>query len=203
MTKHTTQLLPYKKQTGFSLIEMLVSLALFTIVSVVTVGALLTVIGGNQRLTEQQTDLSAAAFAFDNMTREIRTGFRYVCDNNRSTANQPSVASSTNCISGASGISLVEAATGRQVSGGTGRISYYFQDGTLYRRLGNNSPEQLLPSDVVVDPQSRFFVTNTTPLLSGSNTQQPLVTIVMTLAATPERQAVTFQTTIAQRALDL
>jgi len=68
-----------KKQVGFTLIEMIVSLAVFSIVVTTAVGALLVVISTNQQLQEEQNIMTNLAFALDSMTRELRTGFSYVC----------------------------------------------------------------------------------------------------------------------------
>lgn len=66
-------------QTGFSLIEMIVSLAIFAVVITMAVGSLLVLIANNQKLQEEQSVMTNLAFAMDAMTREIRTGYSYVC----------------------------------------------------------------------------------------------------------------------------
>ncbi len=177
----------------------MVSLALFTIVSTVTVGALLSLIGGNQRLVKQQTLTSAAIFSLDNMTREIRTGNYYFCGDSGASAG---LRVGSDCIGGSASISFVESST-RASSGG--RVAYYFNNGSLWRRIGNNAtPEKLLPDDVVIDvASSEFFVTGTQTLTNGNNTQQPTVTVIMVLAGTNETVPLTLQTTITQRSLDI
>lgn len=67
------------KQSGFTLIEMLVSLSLFTIVMTITLGTLLILIKGNQVSVAEQSVMDTLAFSLDSMTREIRTGSYYVC----------------------------------------------------------------------------------------------------------------------------
>jgi prepilin-type N-terminal cleavage/methylation domain-containing protein len=65
---------------GFSLVELMVSLSLFSTVMVISVGTLLVMININakgQALYSSSTNLS---FALDNMTRELRTGYHYFCD---------------------------------------------------------------------------------------------------------------------------
>jgi len=185
---------------GFTLVEMMVSLALFTIVSTVTVGALLSLIGGNDRLVKQQTLTSSAIFSLDNMTREIRTGSYYNC---RSTnfSNQHTFGTNTrDCPNGETGISFVESST----RGSGGRVAYYFASNSLFRRIGSEAPVQLLPDDVRVDVgASRFFVTDTTTLTAGSNQGQPTVTIIMVLQGTEQTEPLTLQTTITQRSLDI
>jgi len=67
------------KQSGFTLIEMLVSLSLFTVVITITVGSLLVLINGNRELVSTQSVMDSLSFSLDSMTREIRTGRSYVC----------------------------------------------------------------------------------------------------------------------------
>ena len=64
---------------GFTLIEMIVSLALFSVVITISVGALLILIASNRQLQDEQAVLTNLSFALDSMTREIRTGSAYVC----------------------------------------------------------------------------------------------------------------------------
>ncbi len=65
---------------GFSLIEMIVSLGIFSIIVTTAVGALLVLISANQRLQGEQSVMTNLSFALDSMTREIRTGYNYYCD---------------------------------------------------------------------------------------------------------------------------
>lgn len=179
---------------------MMVSLALFTIVSTVTVGALLSLVGSNQRLVKQQTLTSSAIFSLDNMTREIRTGSYYYCGDSNASQDLAVV---NDCSDGDTSLSFVESST--RTSNG-GRISYYFHSNSLWRRIGSGgTPEKLLPDDVLVDVNaSSFFVTGSPSLTGGSNNmQQPTVTVIMVLAETEETVTVTLQTTITQRSLDI
>ncbi|MFN3188393.1 MAG: type II secretion system protein J [Candidatus Paceibacteria bacterium] len=188
-----------KQIHGFTLIEMLVSLALFTIVSTITVGALLSLIGGNQRLVKQQTLTSSAIFSLDNMTREIRTGNYYYCGDSAASRGVTAV---LDCVNGSTGMSFVESST--RASAG-GRVSYYFSSNSLWRRIGSGgTAERLLPDDVRIDTgASRFYVTGTPTLTGSSDVQQPVVTVVMVLAGTADTEPVTLQTTITQRSLDI
>ncbi len=68
-----------QKEKGFTLIEMIVSLGVFSIVITIAVGALLVIISTNKQLQTEQSVMSNLAFAMDSMTREMRTGYSYVC----------------------------------------------------------------------------------------------------------------------------
>lgn len=75
---------PMKKQ-GFSLIEIMVSLAIFAIVVVVATGALLTTIDATKKAQATQTVLTNLNLALEGMTREIRVGSNYTSDANGTT----------------------------------------------------------------------------------------------------------------------
>ncbi len=67
------------RTTGFTLIEMIVSLAIFSLVVTMSIGSLLVLISGNQKLQGEQSVMTNLSFAIDSMTREIRTGYSYIC----------------------------------------------------------------------------------------------------------------------------
>ena len=98
-----------QSSNGFTLIEMLVSLALFTIVITITMGAFLSLIGNSGRLQNEQTIMTSLTFALDSMTREIRTGTEYFCTATASTTNY-NATQIANCspTAGSSGISFRE-----------------------------------------------------------------------------------------------
>ena len=62
---------------GFTLIEIIVSLAIFAVVSVVAIGSLLKVIDANKKAQALKTAINNLNFALEAMSREIRTGSEY------------------------------------------------------------------------------------------------------------------------------
>lgn len=72
----------YKK--GFTLIEIIVSLSIFTIVAVIAVGALLKVVDANKKSQTLKTSINNINFVLDTMSREIRTGNNYYCQSGSS-----------------------------------------------------------------------------------------------------------------------
>jgi prepilin-type N-terminal cleavage/methylation domain-containing protein len=65
----------YKK--GFTLVEMLVASAIFTVFMVVAVGALMSIISANDRAQAIKTVIDNVTFAVDDMARNIRSGTNY------------------------------------------------------------------------------------------------------------------------------
>src|SRR4051812_23311158 len=64
---------------GFTLIEMIVSLAIFTVVAVVAVGSLVRVVALNRQAQTLQSSVNNLSFALDSMSREIRQGSALTC----------------------------------------------------------------------------------------------------------------------------
>lgn len=66
--------------SGFTLIEMLIALALFAVIVVMAVGSLLSVVDASREAQAKKTVVNNLHFALENMTRVIRTGSKYHCD---------------------------------------------------------------------------------------------------------------------------
>jgi prepilin-type N-terminal cleavage/methylation domain-containing protein len=154
-------------QSGFSLVELIVALAVFAVVLTITVGALLMLVGTNQQLQGQQSMMTNLSFALDSMTREIRTGTQYYCfsDDNKVAnlfddntdlddsgdngldADQVNDCANANSLSDEyHGIAFIEG--GESITDTGGRILYYFDNdpsspdkGKIMRRIGNEAAQ--------------------------------------------------------------
>lgn len=222
------RLRPRPKQSGFTLIEMIVSLGVFSVVVTIAVGALLILIASNRQLQDEQSILSNLSFALDSMTRDIRTGTHYYCDAATSyggffTADTdgidtpPSTFATQDCPDGAGpfdrvqGISFVEGGDSLTGTGGN-RVLFFFRRDTnprvqgLYRKIGTGVPQKLV-SDGIYISNAQFFVTGSAPLdtASGLQTDQASVTIYLEAAATstPGAKLHLIQTSVTQRTLDV
>ncbi len=215
------------KQSGFTLVEMIVSLAIFAIVVTVSVGALLVLVGTNQRLQGEQNVMTNLSFALDSMTREIRTGSHYYCfanlNSSQITTNGNSLDSAlTNQSTGAylvsdcsqgnnsdlqyHGLAFIEG--GDSISGTGNRIVYFYdtQQKTIYRRIGTGPAQSIISPDVhIIDFE--FFVTGSDNLQTsgGAATRQPTVTLYIRAAENSDGSGKQFdlQTTVTQRTLDV
>lgn len=100
MTKH-------KQQTsGFTLVELIVSVAVFATIMLISVGTLLVFIDGNAKSQVLYITSANVSAALDTMTREMRAGYHYYCFdmNNTETNNQtlalPAIDSQRDCSGG-------------------------------------------------------------------------------------------------------
>lgn len=64
---------------GFTLVEMMVAIAVFSIVMVVATGALLNVIDANQKAQAIKTAINNVNFALESISKDMRVGTDYSC----------------------------------------------------------------------------------------------------------------------------
>lgn len=67
------------KKSGFTLIEIIVSLMIFSVVAVVAVGALLKIVSLNRRAQTLQASTTNLSFAMEAISRELRVGSKFNC----------------------------------------------------------------------------------------------------------------------------
>lgn len=67
------------RSNGFTLIELMVAIGLFSIIMLLASGAYLVMIGLNQQAQTITTGIDNLSFALETMTRSIRTGTNYSC----------------------------------------------------------------------------------------------------------------------------
>jgi prepilin-type N-terminal cleavage/methylation domain-containing protein len=70
----------HTSKNGFTLIEMMVSVAIFSIVMVVALGSLLAISAADRKAQTLKTVMDNLSFAMEGMSRTIRTGVNYHCD---------------------------------------------------------------------------------------------------------------------------
>jgi prepilin-type N-terminal cleavage/methylation domain-containing protein len=98
-------------QKGFTLVEILVSVALFSVVMLVALGALLMLSTATRKATSINTALDNLSAGVESMSRTLRTGLNFNCGLASVSSNPVPV----NCINGATSIAFY-AADGSKVS---------------------------------------------------------------------------------------
>jgi len=187
----------HNKQRGFTLIEMMVSLALFTVVITIAAGAFLSLIGNNGKLQGEQSVMTTLSFALDSMSREIRTGSHYYC---RSAAPVMDTELTRDCATSANTLSFTEGGSSLSAGAGSERIAYSYDGNLLTRQVGEDGAEEPIVSDEIKLKNVKFIVTNT----ADDDQVQPTVTIVIEAADPDDATKVyTLQTTVVQRQLDI
>lgn len=68
------------QKRGFTLVEMIVSLGVFSIVAVVALGALVKIVSANKKAQTLQATMNNLNFALETLSRELRVSPYYYCD---------------------------------------------------------------------------------------------------------------------------
>ena len=211
----------HKHNRGFTLVELIVALGLFSIVSTISIGSLITLMDNNRQLRSDQAIIANVGFAFDMMTRDIRQGIDYYCQtfteaanaatfNNRfSDQNDYFGSDRQDCVGGfahpgavaAHGVSFRPPETLIDQTDDT-RIAYYYDRDleTIMRRVGGSDPERII-SDTLTVVDADFVVTDTA-VFTGSGDRQPTVTIFLEVRA-EDGNEYRLQSTVTQRLLDI
>lgn len=173
---------------GFTLIEVIVAIALFTVVMTVALGALFMVINSNKQAKAIKLVVNNTNLAMESMTRDLRVGFQY-CDSE-------SQLEDGSCDTDSNGESIIYFTTdqGDQFS------SYRLFGGAIQRRIGGSSESyfDITGSDVQIDDM-RFYIQGT----QSGDTVQPFVTIIVlgTIRVGDIVDDFHLQSTISQRKL--
>ncbi len=180
---------------GFSLIELLVSVALFTIVMVVSVGTLLALVDANQKAQTLKVVINNLNFSLDSITRSMRTGYAFHCATG-SISSLPTTPA--DCSGGGRSVSFTDD-HGQRIG-----FRFNTSTGTIERCMTDCSNASnwigLTSRDITIE-DARFYVTGALP---GDNLQ-PMVTITVrgqagARVATESNFEV--QTSVTQRVLD-
>lgn len=206
MKGHSLQLNDNTFSQGFSLIELLVSVAIFAIVVTMSIGALMVVIDANAKAQNMQEVMVGLTFVMDSISREVRTGEGFYCSDTEPSGTLDEQ-STRDCASGGVYLSLVEGDVSSSLVGtGEPRITYWFNQalGRIDRRVGNGSFYPIT-SEAVTVTDARFYVSDSDGALDG-DVKQANATIYMAGEAGAISSADTsfqLQTTVAKRILDI
>ena len=179
-------------KSGFTLIELIVSLALFTIILTAALGGLLMVIDANRQAKSIKLVVNNLNLAMEGMSRELRVG-RNICDSDNGSA-EP--VSSCNNTTGADTIYFT-------TDQGATSSSFRVADNAVERRIGAspaNDYLQLTGSDVFVD-ELVFYIRG----VGYGDDQQPSALIVLNGHTNQADERIDFyvQTMVSQRQLEL
>jgi Tfp pilus assembly protein PilW len=213
------------QQSGYLLIEIMVSLAIFALIATASIGAVLSVLSANGKSQAYKSVIDNTSVAVENMSRAIRTGTGYECLSGHNIPRATIYTDSTNtrpdnCPSGANGISFLP----QDATDNNDRVEYYFNssDKAIYRYRqtldGNTVGSRVTAPEVTIN-KAQFFVfgdnyldqlTTNDPNSTVSATQQPRVFISIngtaaengaTNAQARNTTPFNIQTTVSERSL--
>lgn len=186
-----------RSQGGFTLVELMVSLTIFSIVMTVSAGTLLIMIDINAKAQAVYSSTTNLTFALDNMTREIRTGYHYYCE----TTIRSDLQTGTNDCSGGGGqyITFTKEKNGD-------RVGYRLNGSAIEQRVGGDWVP--LTSDDVEVTNFDLVVNGTNPAIGSGSTDNIQPTVDFTISGfvsngLDTKTEFSIQSHVVQRRLDL
>ncbi|TSC70377.1 MAG: Uncharacterized protein CEO12_401 [Parcubacteria group bacterium Gr01-1014_46] len=174
---------------GFTLIEIMVSVSIFSVIMLMVSSSIYTVFDANRKSQSLRSVMDNLNLSLESMTRTIRFGKDYHCDINSGSPSSPQ-----NCSNGADSIAVTNS------SGNT--ITFRLSNGRIIRNDGSDA--FVTGSDITIDTLT-FRVFGAIPYSSGSDLLQPKVVIVIEghagIKATVKSSFI-LQTTVSQRQFD-
>lgn len=155
-------------QSGFTLVELLVSLSVFSVVIVIALGTLLVMIDVNAKAQALYSSSTNLSFALDSMSREIRTGYKYNCAN-MNAVSLPNQSITNDCPSGDTGISFTRERDGRQ-------MAYRKNGSVIEQHTGSGWVPITSINDVEID-ELQFRVRGADSLYGDSDDSQPVIDV--------------------------
>ena len=183
---------------GFSLIEILVATAIFSVVMTISIGAVVSINDSNKKAQITRTVMDNLNFAMENIARNLRVGRTFHCDVN---VLVPPKDSPRNCSLGASSI-FFEGYKG-DLNNGNDQIAYRLNETThqVERSLDSGVSYLSITSTELSIDTLKFYVTGAEP----GDQKQPRVVIVISGSAIFKngiKSSFNIQTTVSQRKLD-
>lgn len=184
---------------GYTIIETMISIAVFLVVVVIGIGALLQTNTLHQKSQDMRSILDNMSFVAEDMSRNMRTGYNFHC------GDFSNIEEAKSCALG--GNVFFESANGGSGSGDQWGYKIEAVSGSNYNISktvnGGATWVQLNPDEVVMESFSGFTVLGATSPTSGDQ-QQPLVIIRLVGKITYKNVVTPFsiQTTVSQRLID-
>jgi prepilin-type N-terminal cleavage/methylation domain-containing protein len=188
MRKLKVKRLKIKERRAFTLVELIVSVGVFSIVMLVAVGALLSLLAANQRAQTLKVVMNNLNLAMESMVKDIRVGTIYHCG----TGNYSEPA---DCSNGESTFAF------RPSGGSAGdEIVYQLSGGAITRTIGSGASVTITSPDVTVE-DIKFRVYGAL----FQDGEQPRVNIIIVGKAGVDEDTQTefnIQSTATQRLID-
>ncbi len=194
----------YKK--GFTLIEVMVSITIFSIVMTIAMGAIFSIVSANKKAQALNAVINSLNFSIEAMVRDLRTGYNYYCGGGKSFDGDI-----RNCVSGDSEVSFVST---QSSTGGADQIVTYRLNTTAYvspnvggitKAVGLNGSEFFLTSQDVDIKEMKFYVTNSGGTSATDYKQARILLVIKGEGRVPGVGVTPFslQTLISQRKTDI
>lgn len=198
--------------SGFTLVELIVVLGLFSSIATLSLGSLFNAQTINSRLQETQAILDNINLSVQTLTRDLRFGTEFYCGTSLP-AVIPTVRRSCSSISTEGGSVLIFKSSDSVLD--IDRVAYYVSNGTLYKDEyinGATTTLQMTSNEVAIDTL-HFYVEGAqssdgaNDYLNASDFDQPLITLLISGSTKSSHKSVTpvtfsIQTSISANEVD-
>jgi|SRR5581483_778146 len=174
-----------KDSAGFSLIELMVAVSVFTLIMTASMGSVLSVLAANRKAQSLRAVMDNLDFALEGMTRTIRFGTAYHCGSGGDPS-QPA-----DCPSGDMSIT-VKSQNGQLVS-------YALSGSSIVRSVAGGQYYAVTSPDVTISKLS-FRVFGSEPFSKGGQAQPEVIIVVSGFAGSQASSQSSFnlETTVSQ-----
>jgi prepilin-type N-terminal cleavage/methylation domain-containing protein len=173
-----------KQTRGFSLIEMMVAMSIFSIVMMIGVGALLSLVEANRRAQAINSVMSNLNAATESITRAIRVGTTYHCRTSSTAPAASELSTTQDCAAGGGRLLAFESSTG-SVSDVNDQVVYRINGTQLERSLNAGGTWIALTAPEVVIDSFEIYVVGSSPLSAGDTIQSRAVMRIQGSAPIP------------------
>jgi prepilin-type N-terminal cleavage/methylation domain-containing protein len=181
------------KKKGFTLVELIIAISLFTIIAFFSIGAVLSIFDANRKARSSKTIVDNLNLSLESMVRTIRFGTNYHC------GGSGDLSVPNDCSSGdvSFSVTFYDDTLGRDVI-----VTYSIDtDGSLINRQYDGEGSSITSPEAKIE-YLRFYVFNS----EDNGVNQPYVIAVIKGHSGNKQSSQTnfsVQTLISQRALDL
>lgn len=175
---------------GFTLVEVLVSLSVFSLVMLIATGSIFTIVDANKKSHALKSVMTNLNFALESMAREIRVGTGFVCP-----------ATGGDCPTNGDSSFLFISNRNLDFVPGNDPVQYSFSNGRILKqRFGSDSSPVPITAEEIVITHMLFYVIGS----GSSDLKQPRVVMVISgyVGSGNTKSTFNIQTAISQRSID-
>ena len=202
---------------GFTIIETMIVVSLFIVITTVGMGALLNANLVFQKSQNMRSLIDNMNFVMEEMSRSLRTGYNYHCVNLQSIESSTELSKPKSCDTNAPvgwGVAF-ENVYGDNTANDVpvpdpvdneDQWVYKIEAGKIFKSTNSAASfVQLTSDEIFVDPELSYFVVSGAESPSKSDFKQPLITIRLVGSITYQNVVTSFalQTTVSQRLVDI
>ncbi|MBI5005116.1 MAG: prepilin-type N-terminal cleavage/methylation domain-containing protein [Candidatus Lloydbacteria bacterium] len=184
-----------KIERGFTLIEIMVSISIFTVVVLITIGALVSINEANRKIQSMRALMDNLNFALENMSRTLRTGSTYHC------GNTGTITSPQDCPTIGSDYIAIEGPGGSGANPND-QIVFSLSNGQIQKSTNSGSTFLGMTSPDITITTLQFYVSGAAAL----DAKQPKILLLVGGTARAGSKGLVsefhLQTTISQRLVD-